>query len=193
MKNFSYLKTFLSPFKRPKLKWYIGKIAVGVPYFYPSKWSKLSHDDIDEKVNNELKKLMSKEKEFGKDLNIPSYEDLYKKYKGYTKRVTKHFGFDFVTLGWKTKWSETDYRFEWAPIWSFVFWKWQIALIFKAPEDIHYWEAWLFYENNTDKSLTKQERIQYCKDNNPQKYRQYKNGEESLIDYYELILKDEYL
>jgi hypothetical protein len=156
MKKLAYLKTFVSPFKRLKLKWYVGKIAVGTPYFYPRKWI----DDPDKP--------------------------------GYMKAVPKKIGFDFVGLGWKTKWSDTDYRFEWAPIWSFVFWKWQIAVIFDAPDSMHYWEAWLYYENNTDKSLTKKERIQECKDKFPQTYKVYMNGEESSIDYYKLILKDKY-
>jgi hypothetical protein len=47
---------------------------------------------------------------------------------GYLKFVPRRFGFDFVGLGFKTKWTNTDYRFEWSPIWSFVFWKWQIAV-----------------------------------------------------------------
>ena len=41
------------------------------------------------------------------------------------KPVPKKIGFDSVRLGWKTKWRDDDYRFEWAPIWSFVFFKWQ--------------------------------------------------------------------
>jgi len=38
MKRFEYIKAFNSPFKRPKLKWYFGKIAIGTPYFYPRRW-----------------------------------------------------------------------------------------------------------------------------------------------------------
>ena len=97
MNKFTFLKVYNSPFKPFLPKLYIGKVAIGVPYFYPRK-----------KV-----------------------------------------GFNFVGLGYKTKWSATDYRFEWNPVWSFVFYKWQIALIFEPIECHHYWEAWLYYYYNT--------------------------------------------
>lgn len=83
MGKFTFLKTYFSPFKTLKCKWYFGKVAVGTPLFYPRKW-KSSGD-------------------------------------GMMKPVPKRIGFDFVGLGWKTKWSEDDFRFEWAPVWSFVF------------------------------------------------------------------------
>jgi len=37
MKKFTYLKILNSPFKPFKLKWYIGKTAIGTPYFFPRK------------------------------------------------------------------------------------------------------------------------------------------------------------
>ena len=40
MKTFEFLKVVNSPFKRPKLKWHVGKIAIGTPYFYPRRWVK---------------------------------------------------------------------------------------------------------------------------------------------------------
>jgi hypothetical protein len=114
---------------------------------------------------------------------------------GYLKFVPKKIGFDFVGLGWKTKWTSTDYRFEWAPLWSFVFFGKQIAVTFKAPEQDHYWEAWLYYENHTDKSLSKEERIELCKKNFPLNYKVSQSGKEGWehIDYYTKILKPKYL
>ena len=91
MKNFTYLKSFFSPFKTPKIKFYIGKIKHGTPYFYPRKW-----------IND-------------------------KERPGFLKAVPKKIGFDFVDLGWKTKWTETDYRFEWGPLWSFVFFNYKFV------------------------------------------------------------------
>ncbi len=38
MKALTFLKAINSPFKPFKLKWYIGKVAIGTPYFYPRKW-----------------------------------------------------------------------------------------------------------------------------------------------------------
>jgi len=157
MKKFTFLKAFLSPFKRPIPSLYIGKIAYGTPYFYPRRWVK-------------------SEKE------------------GYLKPVPKKIGFDFVSLGWKTKWDETDYRFEWGPIWSFVFFKWQIAITFKVPEPDQYWEAWLYYERNTDKSKTQKERIEQCKKEFLMIYTvSGVKGKEEKIDYYYRILKTKYL
>ena len=152
-KKFMFLKALNSPFKPFKLKWYIGKIAIGTPYFYPRKW------------------IQSKEK------------------KNYLTPIPKKIGFDFVELGWKTKWSNTDYRFEYSPLISFVFLKWQIAVIFSAPEPDHYWTSWLYYENNTDKSKSKKERIEQCKNEFPQNWISYKNGDKIKINYYNLILK----
>ncbi len=38
--NFNWIKVFNSPFIRPKLKLYFGKIQHGTPYFLPRKWVK---------------------------------------------------------------------------------------------------------------------------------------------------------
>lgn len=152
-KKFVFLKALNSPFKPFKLKWYIGKIAIGTPYFYPRKW------------------IQSKEK------------------KNYLTPIPKKIGFDFVELGWKTKWSDTDYRFEYSPLISFVFLKWQIAVIFSAPEPDRYWTSWLYYENNTDKSKSKKERIIQCQNEFPQNWIFWKNGKRIKVDYYNLILK----
>ena len=155
MSRFEYLKALNSPFKRPKLKWYFGKIAIGTPYFYPRKTVK--------------------------DPDKP----------GWLKFVPKKIGFDFVELGWKTKWSSTDYRFEWDPLISFVFFKWQIAVIVIAPEQHHYWEAWLFYHRDT--KGTPKERIEQCKKEFTLTYiSNKKDGTKTVIDYYDLILKDKY-
>ena len=152
-KKFIFLKALNSPFKPFKLKWYIGRIAIGTPYFYPRRW------------------IQSKEK------------------KNYLTPIPKKIGFDFVDLGWKTKWSDTDYRFEHSPLISFVFLKWQIVVIFSAPEPDHYWTSWLYYENNTDKSKSKKERIIQCQNEFPQNWISYKNGDKIKINYYNFILK----
>jgi len=149
-RKFMFLKVLNSPFKPFRLKWYIGRIAIGTPYFYPRKW-------------------------------IQS--------KNYLTPIPKKIGFDFVELGWKTKWSDTDYRFEYSPLISFVFFKWQIAVIFLAPEPDHYWTSWLYYENNTDKSKSKKERIIQCQNEFPQNWISYKNGDKIKINYYNFILK----
>lgn len=139
---------FNSPFIRPSIKFYIGKVSIGVPYFYPRRW-----------VNN--------------------------------KYVPKKIGFDFCRLGWKTKYGE--YRFEWNPILSFVFFKWQLAIIISAPEPDHYWECWLYYQKETDKSKSKMERAIDCQKNNPQIWTMTQNGQSEKINYYKKVLKKKYI
>lgn len=113
---------------------------------------------------------------------------------GYLTAIPKNIGFDFVSLGWKTKWKEDDYRFEWSPMWSFVFFKWQVCVIFKAPIEFKdaYWEAWLYYNYETLKTKSKTERIKECRNRFPQLWRTYKNKNTITIDYYDFILKKRY-
>jgi hypothetical protein len=153
----NFIKAFNSPFKRPKLEWYFGNIALGTPYFFPRRWIKDSEKS------------------------------------GYLKAVPKRVGFDFVDLGWKTKWTATDYRFEWSPRISFVFFGLQIAVTFIVPETPHYWEAWLYYERNTDKTLSTEERLKQCIKGFPLNYTRYQNGHKDVINYYNMILKSKYL
>ena len=105
----------------------------------------------------------------------------------------KKIGFDFVGLGWKTKWTGNDYRFEWSPRISFVFFGYQIAVIVNAPHASIYWESWLYYEKSTDKSKSKKERIEQCKLECSQTWTIYSKDTKQLVDYYKLILKNKYL
>lgn len=105
----------------------------------------------------------------------------------------KKFGFDVVGLGWKTKWSDTDYRFEWGPIASFVFLKWQIAVSLQVPDTDSYWEAWLYYNHNTDKTKSQRERIEQCKKEYSRKYIGYSKTDGNYTrNAYNEILKEEY-
>lgn len=154
MNKFNFLKAFFSPFIRPKVSFYFGKIAYGTPYFFPRR--------------------------LVKDKDKP----------GYLKFKPKKIGFDFVGLGWKTKWDDTDYRFEWSPMWSFVFFKYQFCVLFNVPHPDRYWESWLFYELNTDKKRTGKVRIQCCMCNFSQSWTFYnKDKEKEPVDYYTLIVK----
>ena len=105
----------------------------------------------------------------------------------------KKVGFSFCGLGWKTKWTNTDFRFEYNPVWSFVFFGYQIALVFNAPEPYHYWTCWLYYNRNTDKNKTTKERLVQAKEGFPCKWRNYSNGEAKLICYWDIIIKKRYL
>ena len=124
---------------------------------------------------------------------IRSYEEVYREKLRCTYAVPKKIGFDFVSLGYKTKWTNTDYRFEWAPRISFVFFGYQIAATVVAEERHHYWETWLYYENDTDKTKSKRERIEQCRKEFPQKWTTTMNGKTETIDYYNLILRKKYV
>jgi hypothetical protein len=193
MKRFNFLKAFNSPFKRPKFKWYVGKIAIGTPYFYPRRWVKMTPKLAKEAA---IKKITSWRKWNTENTDykrkIPSYHQLYESNLKSKHAVPKKIGFDFVDLGWKTKWSSTDYRFEWSPLISFVFFKWQIVLSISVPEPNRYWEAWLYYENDTDKTKSKKERIEQCKKEFSLTWTKSNGETKETINYYDKILKPKY-
>ena len=194
-----FLKALWSPFKPFGLKVYAGKIAIGTPYFFPRRWRKLNEKEVIEKAKDMMEKQI-KAATVATDVPQLTLEQWIKKSRGFMTAVPRKFGFDFVRLGWKTKWSEDDYRFEWTPRLSFVFFKWQIVIIVEAPEQDHYWESWLYYEYNTDKRLPKWVRINQCKEKFPKTYKIYhksttdwKTESEETVDYYTKILKPNYL
>ena len=114
-----------------------------------------------------------------------------KEKEGYYKPVPRKIGFDFVSLGWKTKYD--NYRFEFSPMISFVLLNWQMAVTFVAPYDVdHYWESWLYYTRETKGDTA--ERIAQCRKKAPQTWTSYhQNGTNETIDYYNLILKKKWL
>jgi hypothetical protein len=122
-----------------------------------------------------------------------SMDEWYNEYKRYNKAVPLKVGFSYCGLGWKTKWTNTDFRYEWGPVLSFVFFGYQIALMVGHKHASHYWEAWLYYEYATDKTKSKRERIEQCKKEFNQTWKVYYQGEEEIINYYELILKTKYI
>lgn len=170
MSKFEFLKIYNSPFLCPKIKFYFGSIAIGTPYFLPRNWVKATPERAMQAAYDELAmrhKFNNANPNSNFQHKIVPVEELYVEKLRYRYSVPKKIGFDFVGLGWKTKWHETDYRYEWNPRWSFVLWKWQVALIFKAPDDIYdyyYWESWLYYHYSTDKSKSQRERIEQVKE-----------------------------
>ena len=120
MKKLTFIKSFFSPFKRPKLKWYIGRVKIGTPYFLPRRWKNPSHKEARELALKKYRewglKLLDNPK-----LRSRSYQEFYDEIMRCKIAVPRKIGFDFVGLGWKTKWSSKDIRFEWSPLISFVF------------------------------------------------------------------------
>jgi hypothetical protein len=180
LERFRWIKVLFSPFKPFKVSFYAGKTQVGVPYFYPRKWVKYNNQDIQKAIE-----------EYKANKNKVQVSDgqLYEMYYNYNKAVPIKVGFDWCSLGWKTKWTDTDFRHEWNPVFTFVFFGYQIALTVYSPHRSHYWEAWLYYEYATDKTKSKRERIEQCIKEHNQTWT-VSGGE---IDYYELILKPKYL
>jgi hypothetical protein len=119
---------------------------------------------------------------------------LYDMYKNYSKAVPIKVGFDWCSLGYKTKWTDTDFRFEWNPVFTFVFFGYQLALTVYSPYHDHYWTSWLYYEYATDKTKSKRERVEQCRKELNQTWTSHKHDEEPVTtDYYTKILKSKYL
>lgn len=192
LNDFDYLRVYNSPFKPPKIKFYCGKIALGTPYFFPRKWVKGTPELA---IKSAVKK-MRETRQWNK-LNPAytrretSFRELYDRSLNSSHPVPKKIGFDFVRLGWKTKYG--SYRHEWNPMISFVFFKWQIAVMMVPKHDMHYWESWLYYTRETDKWDNISNRIAQCRLKAPQTWTtHYSNDKKETIDYYNLILKDKW-
>ena len=103
----------------------------------------------------------------------------------------KWLGFGSNKLGWKTKWSDDDYRYEWSPSFSFVILKKQLFFILN-PKDLEtgyaYWETLLYYINCKKNSFFNT--VKY-KSNNYTEYK--KGGEKTRGNYYYSILKKKWL
>jgi hypothetical protein len=185
LERFRWLKVLFSPFKPFKVKFYAGKLAIGTPYFFPRKWVKYTSIDaikaaVEHKANKNKVQVSDKQ--------------LFEMYKKYSKAVPLKVGFDWCSLGYKTKWSDTDFRFEWNPVFTFVFFGYQLALTVYSPYHDHYWTSWLYYEYATDKTKSKRERVEQCRKELNQTWTSSRHNEEPVTtDYYTKILKSKYL
>lgn len=179
----SFLKVYLSPFKAITPKFYFGKVLYGTPVFLPRVWKKYTPAKA-------ILKAREPHTNYMKDWTFGNKYDYYLKC---TYSVPKKIGFDFVPLWWKTKWSSTDFRFEFSPLWSFVFFGWQAAIIWVAPHTSHYWESWLCYEYATDKTKTVRERLEEAKEINPNIWTTYRDGKKETVNYWTKVLKKKWL
>ena len=116
--------------------------------------------------------------------------------KGFRSPIeVKYLWFDFITLGWKTKWNE--YRFEWSPMISIVLFSKQVCIWFIPNINLDeyrialdcYWEAWLNYKYKTDKSKSVEKRLEELQ----KEYScSWGNEEKGYTNYYPIILKNKY-
>jgi hypothetical protein len=193
LEQFRWIKALFSPFTPFKVKWYIGKTQIGTPYFLPRKWVK----GTPKLINEAILKHVEREERFNKAnpeyaRKIKSFEELYEEFKNRTFPVPLTVGFSMCGLGWKTKWNEYDFRHEWNPVISFVFFGYQIAVTFYHPHHSHYWESWLCYEYRSDKNKSKRKRVNFCRRKCPQKWSTGSGENKVVTDYWDLILKPEY-
>lgn len=189
--KYSFLKVLNSPFRKLKLIWYFGPITQGTPYFLPRKMVKMSKERAIEYANADLNHKYYPSKK--------PFDELVASYMGHKMFVPiKYFGYHFTTLGWKTKWTPTDFRFEWCPSISIVLFGKQLFIaiipnIDKESMPDHYWEAWLNYEYDTNKSLSKLERLKELISKYSCTWIHYKDGNKISVNHYKYILKDKYL
>ncbi len=191
--HWMYLGVLNSPFVGLRLSWYFGRIKHGTPYFLPRKWVKLNDKEAFAKAYEKTDKNLKGE------AYDNTFDYNYNYYKNYTKFTQiKYFGFNSCTLGWKTKWEWNDLRFEYPPCYSLViFGKQLIVWVLPKMESKDdygirqdcYWEAYLTYKYCTNKTKSKEERLQ-------ETIKQYSctwgNNEKGYIDYYSHILKNKY-
>ena len=190
IKDLDFLRAYNSPFKAPKLKWYCGKVTLGTPYFFPRKWVKATPERAHQATLDSIKsteEFNKRNPEYAR--SIRPYDEIFASKMNYSYAVPKKIGFDFVPLGWKTKWD--SYRHEWNPMISFVFFKWQIALMFIPEHDMQYWESWLYYTRET--KGTTAERVAQCRKKAPCTWTSHSEGKKETTDYYNLILKKKWL
>jgi hypothetical protein len=194
LQDLKWLKVLNSPFKPFNVRFYAGKTQIGTPYFLPRKWVKAT-PELAKKAALETIKFEKQWNERNPNYarKIKSYEDIYQEKLTYRFPIPLKVGFSYCGLGWKTKWTNTDFRYEWGPVLSFVFFGYQVALMVGHKHSSHYWEAWLYYEYATDKTKSKRERIEQCKKEFNQTWTVSSMGKEEVVDYYQHIIKTKYL
>lgn len=103
----------------------------------------------------------------------------------------KRVGFKSWDLGYKTKWTSDDYRFEWGPGFSFVFFDFQIAVSFIHKLPAQYWEGFLYYHFETEGST--EERLRWAIDGFPMIHHASDGKNRYLVTYWDKIVRKRYV
>ena len=198
LERFRWVKALFSPFTPFKVKWYAGKTTVGTPYFLPRKLVKATPGLATLAAVKEIKRATDWNKANPTSTfqhKVKSFDEAYAEQMKCKHYVPLKVGFSMCGLGWKTKWDRYDFRHEWNPVISFVFFGYQIAATFYHEHHSHYWESWLCYEYSSDKNKSKPKRIAFCRRKCPQTWsRLHKDdGTKETTNYWDLILKKKYL
>lgn len=198
LEQLRWVKALFSPFTPFKAKWYFGKTQIGTPYFLPRKLVKATPELATKAALRDIKRATDWNNANPTSTfqhTVKSFEEAYAEQMKNRHYVPLKVGFSMNGLGWKTKWTSMDFRHEWNPVISFVFFGYQIAVTFYHEYGSHYWESWLCYEYASDKKKSKRKRINFCRRKCPQTWRQLgKDGKEDIVtNYWDLILKPKYL
>ena len=192
------MKILGTPFKTPQVSFYFGKIAVGTPYFLPRVWRRLTDEEVEEEIAKEITRISEAYRKAGKGFKkftVEEVDNLRTRFSRTRRARPRKFGFDIVGMGWKTKFDY--YRHEWNPGISFVAFNRQINLTFGLKGDYShnmcYWEAFLYYDQETDKTKTKEQRLLDTMEQYSATWISRKDGVETKTNYYNHILKDKYL
>ena len=191
LKSFEWMSVYFSPFKPPIPRVYIGKVAIGTPYFFPRVWKKATTKTALEATLKEIKRVKEhNEKEPTYKFIVKTFSEIYEQKMNSSFAQPKKIGFDFVSLGWKTKYD--SFRHEWNPVWSFVFFNYQFAIIFVPKHDNHFWECYLFYSRETKGTV--KERLEICRKEFPCKWTSHNSdGTKITTDYWDVVIKKKYL
>lgn len=149
----------------PKKKYYLGSIIHHTPYFLPFRFCKsiLKIRKLILRPEEEILKILSnnqyaKRKDYVYT-NLPTVRRSWNKI---VKLFNAHYYIEWgypisigsIPLGYKTKWSDNDYRFEWCPMFYIYFFYWQFTIHWISPlymkEDMfndHYFEKFLFLKH----------------------------------------------
>ena len=193
LRDFEWLEVYFSPFKFFLPKLFFGKTAIGVPYFLPRKWVKATPERAIKATLEEIKEVESfNERNPNYKKSVKTFDEIYESKMRCSYPIPLKVGFSFCGLGWKTKWTSTDFRHEWNPVWSFVFFGYQIALIFRPKHNVHFWECWLYYSFTTDKKKTVKERLKQAREEFPCTWTSFSNGEKKKTCYWNLTLKNKW-
>jgi hypothetical protein len=95
-----------------------------------------------------------------------------------------------VNLGWKTKWSSEDIRFEWNPAIHFIFLYTQTVIFLKHAEPDYYWCALILYAKTNG---SHEEKVAAVKKQFSFRYITWKDGVESKRDTKKEIFTDKFL
>ncbi len=178
-----FLRVLNSPFKPFQLKFYCGKTKLGTPLFHPRTWRKFTTEETLEAAHaavNDPRKIKK------------TFNEWITHYENHLKAVPKKIGYDLVGLRWKMKYDM--FRHETCPIWSFVFYGYQIAVMVKVEHPTQYWESFLAYRFDTDRSLSRAERVKECIKKYPCVWTSYSSGYPPVkTNYWPLILKKQYI